>query len=166
MPVYVCRWPNGDFSLISANNKEDACWGLDEWGPADPENVKVLKRFAVDFKLKDNGEFEHSFGGYCVDAIEALYPLIQKAKSVEYDAERELFSAKMAGEKESVMNKKWEEHDEATANNMAKAVMQERDRVVWDAGRNVATPAAQHRQELMAMSATVAEASDCADKVI
>ena len=30
MPVYVCRWPNGDCSVVLAQNEQDAIIKLDE----------------------------------------------------------------------------------------------------------------------------------------
>jgi len=30
MPVFMCRWPNGDFSFVSARNKSKAIEALDE----------------------------------------------------------------------------------------------------------------------------------------
>jgi hypothetical protein len=30
MPVFLCRWPNGDFSMVKANNKDQAIEFLDE----------------------------------------------------------------------------------------------------------------------------------------
>ena len=35
MPVYICRWPNGDFSIVSAVNKQRAIELLDEVGNAE-----------------------------------------------------------------------------------------------------------------------------------
>lgn len=32
MPIYMCRWENGDISFVSATSKDDAIWALDEVG--------------------------------------------------------------------------------------------------------------------------------------
>ncbi len=39
--IYLCRWPNGDFSIVAAENRSDAVFQLDEWGAArlDPLTV-------------------------------------------------------------------------------------------------------------------------------
>jgi hypothetical protein len=34
MPLYLCRWPNGDLSAVSAPNKQEAIFLLDEVGDA------------------------------------------------------------------------------------------------------------------------------------
>jgi hypothetical protein len=35
MPVYLCRWPNGDLTVVGASNKQEAIGLLDEFGNAD-----------------------------------------------------------------------------------------------------------------------------------
>ncbi len=35
--LYLCRWPNGDFSVVKADNKREAMVKLDEWAGANPE---------------------------------------------------------------------------------------------------------------------------------
>jgi hypothetical protein len=35
MAMFLCRWPNGDFSIVSAATKSDAVELLDEWGNAE-----------------------------------------------------------------------------------------------------------------------------------
>jgi hypothetical protein len=35
MPNYLCRWPNGDFSIVNARTKGEAIEMLDEWGNAE-----------------------------------------------------------------------------------------------------------------------------------
>jgi hypothetical protein len=35
MPLYLCRWPNGDCSVVWARNKEDAIVELDQVGNAE-----------------------------------------------------------------------------------------------------------------------------------
>jgi hypothetical protein len=34
MPLYLCRWPNGDCSVVWARNREDAIGELDQVGNA------------------------------------------------------------------------------------------------------------------------------------
>ncbi len=40
MAVFLCRWPNGDISIVSARNKDDAIVKLDEIGNADHADLK------------------------------------------------------------------------------------------------------------------------------
>ena len=34
-PPYLCRWPNGDFSIVVAATRQDAVAQLDEWAGAE-----------------------------------------------------------------------------------------------------------------------------------
>src|SRR2546425_12169015 len=39
---YLCRWPNGDFSIVLAPTKRHAIIMLDEWGGAEPDFLSPL----------------------------------------------------------------------------------------------------------------------------
>jgi hypothetical protein len=54
--VYLCRWPNGDFSLMAAITRREALVELDEWDAAHPSQWFPLESCMVDFKLNDQGE--------------------------------------------------------------------------------------------------------------
>jgi hypothetical protein len=56
--VYLCRWPNGDFSLVTANTRREALVALDEWGGANPTQLLPIDACTVDFSLNDQGEIE------------------------------------------------------------------------------------------------------------
>jgi hypothetical protein len=56
--VYLCRWPNGDFSLVTASTRREALVALDEWGGAHPTQLFPLDSCMVDFRLNDQGEIE------------------------------------------------------------------------------------------------------------
>ncbi len=55
MPVFLCRWPNGDISIAAARTKDDVIEKLDEFGNADHADLFQLRDFMVDFTLKDDG---------------------------------------------------------------------------------------------------------------
>jgi hypothetical protein len=57
MTTFLCRWSNGDFSVVVASNKEDAINKLNEIDSADDCEITALKEFLVSFKLADDGEF-------------------------------------------------------------------------------------------------------------
>jgi len=80
MSVFLCRWPNGDLSIVAAKNKEEAIIGLDEFGNADHADIFHIGDFAVDFKLNDQGKLELSeFGEATHEGImEKGYPLLWK----------------------------------------------------------------------------------------
>ena len=58
MPVYVCRWPNGDCSVVQARDKKAAIIKLDE--VANPEGCPLIKldECQIHFPLTDEGQLE------------------------------------------------------------------------------------------------------------
>jgi len=77
MPVFLCRWPNGDCSIVSARNKDDAIFALDEVGSARPEWLRPIRHFMVHFQLTDDGELGiESFGRNTDDDICKAYPAL------------------------------------------------------------------------------------------
>jgi len=88
MPLFICRWQNGDFSAVSASSREEAMELLDEVGNADVAEVFTAKRFMVHFQLKkqlDNLEEPvpvdlEGFGEETHDTLcERIYPVYSKA---------------------------------------------------------------------------------------
>jgi hypothetical protein len=89
MPLFICRWQNGDFSAVFARNKESAILKLDEVGDAELGELFPVKNFMVHFKLKedipdDRGEFlpvaYEDFGEETYDTLsERLYPIYYRA---------------------------------------------------------------------------------------
>jgi hypothetical protein len=39
MPLFICRWQNGDFSAVSTSSRDEAVGLLDEVGDADVAEV-------------------------------------------------------------------------------------------------------------------------------
>ena len=56
--VYLCRWPNGDFSVVTANTRREALVQLDEWAGAHPSQLLPVDSCMVDFRPNDMGEIE------------------------------------------------------------------------------------------------------------
>jgi hypothetical protein len=54
--LYLCRWPNGDFSVVAASSKMEAIIALDEWGGAEPSQLYPIDSFMADFTLTNEGE--------------------------------------------------------------------------------------------------------------
>jgi hypothetical protein len=70
VPVFLCRWPNGDLSFVSFENEEDAIVMLDEWDNAELAELTQVEDFMVDFSLTDRGELElQAFGEHSEDDI-------------------------------------------------------------------------------------------------
>ena len=92
MPLYICRWKNGDFSAVSAASKTDAIELLDEVGNAEVCELFTVKNFMVHFHLKqETDELDdfvpvelEGFGEETVDTLCArVYPAYFKAAITE-----------------------------------------------------------------------------------
>ena len=68
MPIFLCRWLNGDFSIVGARNREDAVIQLDEWGNAEEAQIWPLETCMIDFRLNDAGEIELNDPGFGEEA--------------------------------------------------------------------------------------------------
>jgi hypothetical protein len=87
VPLYICRWQNGDFSAVSAASKEDAIILLDEVDNAEVAELFPVKNFMVHFRLKKEAddldemvpvELE-DFGEDTMDMLcERVYPIYHK----------------------------------------------------------------------------------------
>ncbi len=58
MPVYVCRWPNGDCSVVQARTKQAAIIKLDEMDNAEGCPLFKLDECQIHFRLTDEGQLE------------------------------------------------------------------------------------------------------------
>ena len=81
--AYLCRWPNGDFSIVSAPTKRHAILELDEWAGAHPSQVYPLDSFKADFGLTDEGDIVlHEFGEETRNFIwDTCYPELREVLS-------------------------------------------------------------------------------------
>jgi hypothetical protein len=94
MPLFICRWQNGDFSAVSAASKDEAMELLDEVGNADVGDLFTAKNFAVHFHLKaeadgvdDEAPVElESFGDETNEMLyERVYPVYGKVSAKVVD---------------------------------------------------------------------------------
>jgi hypothetical protein len=81
MAIYLCRWPNGEISIVNAKTKAEAIELLDEWGNAEQASLTRITDCMFDFKLTDDGEIELAqIGESTRDCImEIGYPELDKA---------------------------------------------------------------------------------------
>ena len=81
MPVFMCRWPNGDLSFVSARNREGAIIALDELDNAEVAELRQVRDFMVDFRLTDGGHLRLAgFGESCQEDIwNRAYPVLTRA---------------------------------------------------------------------------------------
>jgi len=79
MPVFMCRWSNGDFSFVSARDKSKAIEALDEIANAEGCPLSVVEDFMVHFRLEEDGTFElDGFGEVTENTIWKEYPILDK----------------------------------------------------------------------------------------
>ncbi|MCZ2077718.1 MAG: hypothetical protein LC130_22265 [Bryobacterales bacterium] len=83
--LYLCRWPNGEFSLVKADDRKDAVVQLDEWAGAEPAWLVPVDTCMADFRLNDRGEIELAeFGEVTAEFIwEKCYPELDEVLSSE-----------------------------------------------------------------------------------
>jgi hypothetical protein len=88
MPIYICRWQNGNFSAVNARSREHAILLLDEIGNAEACELFPVAEFMVHFRLKDEAENIEGasplelqeFGGETLDMLyDRVYPVYAKA---------------------------------------------------------------------------------------
>jgi hypothetical protein len=97
MAMYICRWPNGEFSIVSARTRADAIELLDEWGNAEQACLKRMTECMFDFRLDDDGHIEISSIGEATHdfVMETCYPELDKAQATaELDEAGLEYSAK------------------------------------------------------------------------
>lgn len=88
MAIYFCRWPNGEFSIVSAQTKGDAIEMLDEWGNAEQAFLTRMPECMFDFRLDDDGQIELADMGEATHdwVMETCYPELDKAfATAEWD---------------------------------------------------------------------------------
>lgn len=88
MALYLCRWDNGDFSLIQAKNKEHAIEMLDEVANAERLPLYAITDFMAHFRLTDEGLIElEGFGEEFEDYVrEDVHPILGQLDVSPYDA--------------------------------------------------------------------------------
>jgi hypothetical protein len=58
MPVYLCRWPDGDCTFVLATTKNRAIARLDEIGNADGCQIRPITEMLIALTLTDEGRLE------------------------------------------------------------------------------------------------------------
>jgi len=86
MPLFLCRWPNGDCSVVLARTKGDAIIELDQVGNAEGCPITQVRTFQIQFALTDRGDVAlERFGeGTKEDVISFAYPLLERALDAAY----------------------------------------------------------------------------------
>ena len=83
MPVFLCRWPNGDASIVYAADADDAAILLDEFGNPDEAELHHLENLLVDFRLEDDGTLQAAQWGEATqqEILENAFPHLDAALS-------------------------------------------------------------------------------------
>ena len=81
MPLFLCRWYNGDCSVVWARTKDDAIVELDQVANAEGCPLTQVGTFQVHFTLTDRGELVlDGFGeGTKEEMVSCAYPLLERA---------------------------------------------------------------------------------------
>ena len=81
MPMFLCRWPNGEFSIVSATSKDHAIELLDEWANAESAKIMRMPDCMFDFRLNDRGEIDLAGIGEATEEFvrEECYPELEHA---------------------------------------------------------------------------------------
>jgi len=140
MPVYMCRWENGEVSFVGARSKRDACLLLDEFAAVEPEDLHEVQDFMLGFALSEHGEVVLSDLGEATRELfeEKIYPVLYQAKQEAG-----------AGVEEPLKD---------AGSEIRAAVEKERTRLQGRMRkRRAKSPAARSLQEELGMSATVAK---------
>ena len=89
MPLFLCRWPNGDCSVVLARTKADAIIELDQVGNAEDCPITQMRTFQLQFALTDRGELTlERFGeGTNEELVSFAYPLLEHALDEAYRGE-------------------------------------------------------------------------------
>lgn len=96
MAIYLSRWPNGEFSVVSAKSKSDAIELLDEWGNAEQASLTRMRDCMFDFRLDDEGEIVLADIGEATQdhVMRTCYPELEKTlETAEWDDTGVAYSA-------------------------------------------------------------------------
>ena len=88
MGLYLCRWENGDFSVVQAKSKDHAIEMLDEVANAEGLPLYAIEDFMAHFRLSDEGKVEfEGFGGEFFEYVrERVHPILGELYVSPYDA--------------------------------------------------------------------------------
>ena len=110
--LYLCRWPNGDCSVVKARDRSEAVRPLDEWGSADPTCLVAMDSCMIDFRLSDRAEIElNHFGEETENLIwEQCYPELEESLSriqSKYDSGSQNVRASLAVAVQHERTRQW-----------------------------------------------------------
>lgn len=86
MPLFLCRWRNGDCSVVWAPHKEDAIVELDQVANVEACPIAQVRAFQVHFVLNEHGKLilEALGEGTEEEIVSLAYPVLDQALSDAY----------------------------------------------------------------------------------
>ena len=108
MKVFICRWQNGDLSIVGARDREDAISILDELADATEAELFETKDLLIHFNLDHNGQLELQEFGEGLDGLiwQKAYPLLFQAR-MNNDSDETDFHEAVQAERDRL----WPKHD-------------------------------------------------------
>jgi hypothetical protein len=152
--MFLCRWPNGDCSVVSAITKRDAIVQLDEWGAAEPEMLHPMERCTLDFALTESGDLQLSEIG-------------EETRDIIYDTCYPLLSQMLGSKRlEPLYNNSATDDEKQAARRLLQASVETEKKRLWDAGTPRGTAKTElGRQIQRRMGASSVVADHYADQV-
>ena len=86
MPLFLCRWPDGDCSVVWAPYKDDAIVELDQVANAEACPITQVRAFQIHFVLNEQGKLmlEALGEGTEEEIVSLAYPVLDQALSDAY----------------------------------------------------------------------------------
>ena len=152
--LFLCRWPNGDCSVVAAVTKRDAIVQLDEWGAAEPDMLHPIAGCMLDFGLNEAGDLELNEMGEETRAViyETCYPHLS-----------EMLGSK---ELEPLYSDSPTEQEKKTATERLRAAVETEKKRLWDAETPIGTAKTELGKEIQRrMGASSVLADHYADQI-
>jgi hypothetical protein len=136
MPVFACRWTNGDVSFVLAPSKEAAIEQLDEVDNAEGCPIIQVPEFQIHLKLTDDGGFNFEGWGELTEDVvwNTLYPKLHEAWGTVWSEQEETHSGTVTPQQQE---------------RIRRAVQEERERV---RDKRVADPQTEVGRDIKRMS--------------
>lgn len=111
MPVFACRWTNGDLSIVMAPSKEAAIEQLDEIANAEGCPVTRVPEFQIHLTLTDDGRFQFEEWGEVTENFvwETLYPRLDEAWGIVGDEQEKTSNRNLTSEQQERIRRAVEE---------------------------------------------------------
>ncbi len=114
MPVFACRWTNGDVSFVLAPNKDAAIEQLDEIANAEGCPVTLVPEFQIHLTLADDGRVQFEGWGEVTEGFiwNALYPRLYEAWGIVWDEQEKTKNTSLTPEQQERIRRAVQEERE------------------------------------------------------